>query len=43
MITAALAIFLALIWVGVCIGKLLIDLGVRNILDTKITLSGNVL
>jgi hypothetical protein len=33
---AALAIFQALIWVGVDIGKFLIDLGVRNILDTKI-------
>ena len=43
MIIAPLTIFLALIWVGVGIGKLLIDLGVRNILDTKITWSGNML
>jgi len=37
MIMAASAIFQALIWVGVGIGKFLIDLGVRNILNTKIT------
>ena len=43
MIMAALAIFQALIWVGVDIGKFLIDLNVRNILDTKITWSGNML
>jgi len=43
MIIAALSIFLALIWVRVGIGKLLIDLDVRNILDTKITWSGNML
>jgi len=46
MIMAAVAIFQGLIWVGVAIGKLLmllIDLGVRNILDTKITWSGNML
>jgi hypothetical protein len=43
MIMAALAIFQALICVGVGIGKFLIDLGVRNILDTKITWSGNML
>ena len=36
MITAALAIFKAWIWVGVGIGKLLNDLGIRNILDTKL-------
>jgi hypothetical protein len=42
-IIAALAIFLGLIWVGVGIGKFLIVLGVRNILDTKITWSGNIL
>ena len=36
MITAALAIFQAWIWVGVGIGKLLNDLGVTNILDTKL-------
>jgi len=40
---AALAIFQALIWVGVDIGNFLVDLGVRNILDTKITWSGNML
>ena len=28
---------------GVFIGKMIIDLDVRNILDTKITWSGNVL
>ena len=36
MITAALAIFQAWFWVGVGIGKLLNDLGIRNILDTKL-------
>ena len=36
MIIAALAIFQAWIWVGVCIGKLLNDLGVGNILATKL-------
>ena len=40
---AALAIFRALIWVGVSVGKFLIDLGVRNVLDTKITSSGKML
>jgi len=43
MIMAALALFQALICVGVCIGKFLIDIGVRNILETKITWSGNKL
>ena len=43
MIVAALAIFMVLTFVGVGIGKLLIDLGVRNILDTKITWTGNML
>jgi len=43
MITAALAIFQALIWVGVGIGKFFIDIGVRYILDTKISWSGNTL
>jgi hypothetical protein len=43
MIMAALAIFQALIWVGVGIGKFLIDVHVRNILDTKFTWFGNVL
>ena len=43
MIIAALAIFQALIFVGVGIGKLLIDLGLRNILDTIITWTGNML
>jgi len=42
-IVAASAIFQALIWVGVVIGKILIDLGFRNISDTKITWSWNVL
>jgi hypothetical protein len=37
MINAALAVFQALIFVGVGIGSFLIDLGLRNILDTKIT------
>jgi hypothetical protein len=37
MIMAALAIFQALIWVGVGIGKFLNGLDVRNISDTKIT------
>ena len=43
MIMAASAILQAMIWVGVVIGKFLIDVGVRNILDTKITWSGNIL
>ena len=43
MIIAALAIFQALIFVGVGIGKILIDLGLRNILDTIITWTGNML
>ena len=43
MIMAAVAIFKALIWVGVGIGKFLIDIGVRNILDTKIKWAGNML
>jgi len=38
MIMAALAIFLALIWVGVVIGKFVIDLGVRNIYTQKLHL-----
>ena len=36
MIIAALAIFQAWICVGVCIGKLLNGLGVRNIFNTKL-------
>ena len=36
MIIAALAIFQALICVGVCIGKFLNGLGVRNIFNTKL-------
>ena len=36
MIIAALAIFQAWFWVGVGIGKLLNDLGIRNVLDTKL-------
>jgi len=36
MIMAASAIFRALIYVGVVIGKFLIDLGDRNILDTNL-------
>ena len=43
MIIAALAILQGLIWVGLGIGKLFTDLRVRNILDTKITWSGNML
>jgi len=43
MIMAALAIFQALIWVGVDIGKFLIGIDIRNILDTTITWSGNIL
>jgi len=43
MIMTALAIFEALIQVRVAIGKFLIDLGVRNIFDTKITWSGGML
>jgi hypothetical protein len=42
-IIAALAIFQALNCVGVGVGKFLIYLGVRNILDTIITWSGNML
>ena len=37
MIMGGLEIFQALIWVGVRIGKFFIDIGVRNILDKKIT------
>jgi len=40
---ADLAKFHAWIWVGVGIGKFLIDLGVGNIRDTKITWSGSML
>jgi hypothetical protein len=29
-------------WVGVCIGKFLINLGVRNIFDAKLTWSGSM-
>jgi hypothetical protein len=36
MIMAALEIFQALIWVGVRIGNFFIDIGVRNILVTKL-------
>jgi hypothetical protein len=36
MIMVALAIFLTLIWVGVGIGKFLIDLGFRKILYTNL-------
>jgi hypothetical protein len=43
MVMAALAIFQALIWVGLGIGKFLIVLGVRNIFDRNITWSGTVL
>jgi len=43
MIMAALAIFQAWIRVGVGIGKFLIDLGVRNIFDTKLTWSRSML
>jgi len=37
MIVAALTIYQAMIQVGLDIGKFLIDLSVRNILDTEIT------
>jgi hypothetical protein len=40
---AALAIFQPWIWVGVGIGKILIDLGGKNIFDTKITWCGSML
>ena len=40
---AALTVFHALIWVGVGIGKFLIDLRIRNIFHKKFTLSGNML
>ena len=40
MIIASLAIFQAWIWVGVVIGKFLNDLGVRNIVDTKLHVLG---
>ena len=40
MIIAALAIFQAWIWVGVCIGEFLNDLGVRNIVYTKLRVLG---
>ena len=36
LIIAALAIFQAWIWVGVGMGEFLIDLGVRNVVDTKL-------
>jgi hypothetical protein len=40
MIIASLAIFQAWIWFGVVIGKFLNDLGVRNIVDTKLHVLG---
>jgi len=43
MIMAALAIFQACNCVLIDIGKFLIDLGFRNIFDTLITWSGNML
>ena len=43
MIVAALAIFQALILLGVGVGKFLIVLGARNIFDPKITWSGSML
>ena len=43
MIMAALALFQAWICVGVGIGKFLIDLGVRNIFDTKLMWSESML
>jgi hypothetical protein len=42
MIIAASAIFQALIWLGVGMCKFFIDIGVRNILVTKITWSGSM-
>ena len=43
LIMAALAKFHSLIWVGVGIGKFLIDLDVRDIFFTKITRSVSML
>jgi hypothetical protein len=43
MIMAVVALFQAWICVGVVIGKFLIDLGVRNIFDTKLTWSESML
>jgi len=42
-IMAALAIFQPWIWVVMGIGSFLIDLGGKNIFDTKITWSGSML
>jgi hypothetical protein len=39
----ALAIFQSLIWVGVVIGKFVIELGFRIFFNTKTTWSGSVL
>jgi hypothetical protein len=36
MIMVTLAIFQALIWVGACLGKFLIGVGVRSSLDAKL-------
>jgi hypothetical protein len=40
---AALALFQGWVWLAWGIGKFLIDLGVRNIFDTKCTWSGSML
>jgi len=40
MIMAVLAIFQPWFWVGVDIGNFLIDLGVKNIFDTKLQFLG---
>jgi hypothetical protein len=42
MVMVAFPILQAWIWVGVDIGKFLIVVGDRNILDTKITWSGSL-
>jgi len=42
-IMAALALFQGWVWLAWGIGKFLIDLGVRNIFDTKCTWSGSML
>jgi len=43
MILVALAVFQTWIWVGVGIGKFLIDLGFRNFFNTKLTWSRSML
>jgi hypothetical protein len=43
MVMVGLAIFQSWIWVGVVIGKFVIELGFRNFFNTKTTWSGSVL